>query len=318
MGRPSASRTRCEPAVTHAERFDLAQSRVLQLLRGGLCDEFARADPHIRRVVLYGSHASGRSGPGSDVDIAVFVEPPPGVVWGSRDLRAERERLRPLCNAAAAAALGPRVRVDLSVRTLDQDAEARDVVGGVEHWAATTGVVLYARAPDRLPVVRRPPSQVVRDHTRMWVAYAVRTLQYAEAARARVRGRDSADVRTAVILAVRRACLAVCAYRQVADNGAGGWPTPKRAPLSATVARMASAAPALAAELTSMLTVTSPSPEVGRRVIARVIAYLSASDAALAAALALSPLDGAPPEGASAGAAPLPEGERPIPHWPAR
>ena len=236
----------------------------------------------LRRLVLYGSRATGRARPDSDVDLIAFVEPP-GALWNCSGRRAEEKRLRRAAGAAVAAAFGPTTRLDLVVRTLDEDAEAREVVGGVEHWAATTGLVLYEEAPNRPPVPQRQRADVVRDHTRSWLQFAARTLAHAEAraTRGAAGGTAAAEaLRFDIALAVRRACLAVCASFQLWDASASD----RRAPLDALVGLFASAAPALAAEVHALLAAAPPSIEVGRRVLTVITAYLVHRDPELAVA----------------------------------
>ena len=240
------------------------------------------ADSHLRRITLFGSRATGHAHVGSDVDLAAFIEPPRDSAWGTHERAAEHQRLYTRLRPAVQGAFGASAKLDLNVRTLDQAAEARDVLGTVEYLAATTGIVLYERPPERPPSLRRERREVIRDQTVAWIEYAEHAL--ATVARASTIGFPSSNpasggAQARIALAVRRACVAVCVWQQVPLLH-------KSVPLSAAIARMASVAPALAATIATLIDGHRPSVEVARRVLREVIAYLGTRDPALAPALA--------------------------------
>lgn len=130
----------------------------------------------VRRVVMIGSRAVGTAHPESDLDLVVIVEIPISArPWLEGDIAAERTRLY------AGAGSAP-VRLDIAVRTTDHYAEAFRVVGGPEHLVATEGVVVYSRALDRPPVVRRTPDQVRFVNVSTWIKHALLAADRAAAA----------------------------------------------------------------------------------------------------------------------------------------
>ena len=86
---------------------------------------------HPERVILFGSHATGRAGPDSDVDLLVVM-----AVEGSKRQKQLEIRL---------ALHDIRVPKDIIVSTPDEFEWRREIVGTIEEPAAREGNVLYAR-----------------------------------------------------------------------------------------------------------------------------------------------------------------------------
>ena len=86
---------------------------------------------HPERVILFGSHATGRAGPDSDVDLLVVMP-----VEGSKRQKQLEIRL---------ALHDIRVPKDIIVSTPDEFEWRREIVGMIEEPAAREGNVLYAR-----------------------------------------------------------------------------------------------------------------------------------------------------------------------------
>jgi len=86
---------------------------------------------HPERVILFGSHATGRAGPDSDVDLLVVMP-----VEGSKRQKQIEIRL---------ALHDIRVPKDIIVSTPDEFEWRREIVGTIEEPAAREGNVLYAR-----------------------------------------------------------------------------------------------------------------------------------------------------------------------------
>jgi len=86
---------------------------------------------HPERVILFGSHATGRAGPDSDVDLLVVMP-----VEGSKRQKQLEIRL---------ALHDIRVPKDIIVSTPDEFEWRRKIVGTIEEPAAREGNVLYAR-----------------------------------------------------------------------------------------------------------------------------------------------------------------------------
>jgi predicted nucleotidyltransferase len=86
---------------------------------------------HPERVILFGSHATGRAGPDSDVDLLVVMP-----VEGSKRQKQLEIRL---------ALHDIRVPKDIIVSTPDEFEWRREIVGTIEEPAAREGNVLYAR-----------------------------------------------------------------------------------------------------------------------------------------------------------------------------
>jgi len=83
------------------------------------------------RVILFGSHATGRAGPDSDVDLLVVMP-----VEGSKRRKQLEIRL---------ALHDIRVPKDIIVSTPDEFEWRKGIVGTIEEPAAREGNVLYAR-----------------------------------------------------------------------------------------------------------------------------------------------------------------------------
>jgi predicted nucleotidyltransferase len=141
-------------------------------LAGYLSQRVAEAGgERVQSIFLIGSRARGTPRADSDLDLVVFVELPADVPpWGPAETMAERRRLHP--------ALGsPPVPTELWVRTTDRFAEARTVIGGVEHSVETEGVRLFWRPLAREPIVRRTPGQVRRELAAAWLEHAQTALE---------------------------------------------------------------------------------------------------------------------------------------------
>ncbi|HET6762249.1 MAG TPA: nucleotidyltransferase domain-containing protein [Longimicrobiaceae bacterium] len=177
----------------------------------------------MQRVVMIGSRARGTPRPDSDLDLVVLVEPPAGSPsWGPAETVAERKRIQQQVPA-------PPVLADLWVRTTDQYAEARHVIGGVEILVDTEGLDLYSRPPERAPVVRRTPDQVRRELVSAWVDHALAALEGTvaiEANRAPVRpvqGQPKTAAKAARIC-VERATTALLVLHQIGAGKGGDLP----------------------------------------------------------------------------------------------
>jgi len=125
----------------------------------------------VRQVIMIGSRAKGTARPDSDLDLVVIVErPAEEKPWGGDEFTRAAESLRH--------ALGPQnARLDISVRTIDRYAEARDVPGGAEYPAAHGGYVLFEAPPTRAPVVRTAPENVRREFVSSWVHHALLAIE---------------------------------------------------------------------------------------------------------------------------------------------
>lgn len=125
----------------------------------------------VRQVIMIGSRAKGTAHAGSDLDLVVLVERPAAEKrWGGDEFtRAAKSLL---------SALGPqKVRVDLSVRTVDRYAEAKDVPGGAEYPAAHGGYILFDAPLTRAPVARTSSENVRREFVSSWVHHALLALE---------------------------------------------------------------------------------------------------------------------------------------------
>ena len=85
-----------------------------------------------QRVILFGSHASGRAGPDSDVDLLVVMQPK-----GTKAAQ-ELEILKALRRF--------RMPKDVVVTTPEDFAWRRKVTGTIERPAAREGRILYERS----------------------------------------------------------------------------------------------------------------------------------------------------------------------------
>lgn len=90
------------------------------------------AQCHPERVILFGSHASGRGGQGSDVDLLVIVA-------GSGSKRQQAVALHRVLR-------GLGIPKDIIVVRPEEFARYRDVVGTIIYPAAHGGRVLYEHA----------------------------------------------------------------------------------------------------------------------------------------------------------------------------
>ncbi|MFQ5741028.1 MAG: nucleotidyltransferase domain-containing protein [Acidobacteriota bacterium] len=86
---------------------------------------------HPERVILFGSHARGKGGPDSDVDLLVVMP-----VQGSKRQKAVE---------IGVALRDIRVPKDIIVTTPEEFEWRKEVVGTIERPAAREGEVLYAR-----------------------------------------------------------------------------------------------------------------------------------------------------------------------------
>jgi predicted nucleotidyltransferase len=123
---------------------------------------------HIQRIICFGSRIQGNAHSESDIDILAVVEPATEG-WGPAENIAERKRLESRIGSLP-------VRLDLWVRTVDQYEEARGVIGGHEHAAATTGVVIWSRPARRAAIPRRSPDDIRYRNVCDWVELARRLL----------------------------------------------------------------------------------------------------------------------------------------------
>jgi predicted nucleotidyltransferase len=113
-------------------------------LRKGLVEVVRRGVPDIDAIYLFGSVATGRTRPGSDVDVALLLSP--GRTLSPGGLLATMAELESLTHRT----------VDLSVlNTQTQLVHAKEVV--------TTGVCLFARSEDR---IRAFEMQVLSEYAR--------------------------------------------------------------------------------------------------------------------------------------------------------
>ena len=86
---------------------------------------------HPRRILLFGSYASGMSTPESDVDILVVVQEPPE--------RQEANRFSSDLQARFS------LRLQLLFMGEEEFEETRDVIGGIAYPAYHSGKVLYGQ-----------------------------------------------------------------------------------------------------------------------------------------------------------------------------
>lgn len=86
---------------------------------------------HPERIILFGSHARGKGGADSDVDLLVVLP-----IEGSK-----REKQLEVRSALGGGALP----VDVVVTRPEEFAWRKDVVGTIEYPAAREGQVLYAK-----------------------------------------------------------------------------------------------------------------------------------------------------------------------------
>lgn len=114
--------------------------------------------------------SADRGAPSADLDVLVVVEPV-AQRWSPAHNVAERNRL-----VGAIGRVG--APIDLYVRTVDQVAEARATIGGVE-YAAVRGRALWQRPPRRRAIARRSPRQERADVVQDWMERACRLLGYA-------------------------------------------------------------------------------------------------------------------------------------------
>jgi predicted nucleotidyltransferase len=113
-------------------------------LRKGLVEVVRRGVPDIDAIYLFGSVATGRTRPGSDVDVALLLSP--GRTLSPGGLLATMAELESLTHRT----------VDLSVlNTRTQLVHAKEVV--------TTGVCLFARSEGR---IRAFEMQVLSEYAR--------------------------------------------------------------------------------------------------------------------------------------------------------
>lgn len=130
---------------------------------------FCRSE--LQSVILFGSRAHGFVRADSDLDVLVLVEAPPQT-WTVGNNLALRQSLDHGFRALE-------IRTDCWVRTMDQFSVARHVVGGVEHWAHSGGVVLYERAMQRTPHSVRTPHEIKLINVMDWIRGARRQLAHA-------------------------------------------------------------------------------------------------------------------------------------------
>lgn len=133
-GRPPArSSGRPRPAgsgaVTRTKR-NTARGTPWHVIEGMVRRIVKRFDPE--RIILFGSHARGTTGPGSDVDFLVVLP-----VSGSK-----REKQTEIGLALDRF----KVPVDVIVTTPEEFAWRKEIPGTIERPAAREGKVLYARA----------------------------------------------------------------------------------------------------------------------------------------------------------------------------
>jgi predicted nucleotidyltransferase len=126
-------------------------------------------DGRARLVSLIGSRATGRAMADSDFDLVMVVERRRGMpAWGGAAALAEGTRLK----KALGDAFG---NVDVSVRSGEQFAEARNVFGGVEWLIGHEGLELYSRPFEHPPTAAVSPDAVRHALVRAWVEAAARS-----------------------------------------------------------------------------------------------------------------------------------------------
>jgi len=124
----------------------------------------------VRRVLMIGSRARGTARSDSDTDLVVMVELPANAPpWRSPECSIERDRIRGQLPTTAS-------KLELTVRTSDQFAEAQDVVGSMEWLAVVEGVEVYRRPLLRKPTVRRSATQVRHEYAAGWLTHALHAL----------------------------------------------------------------------------------------------------------------------------------------------
>jgi hypothetical protein len=226
----------------------------------------AASTGRVCRVVMIGSRAVGTARPDSDLDLVVVIEPPGGADrWGDRARSAERLRLHQMAASAPLPA-------DIGVRTADQYQEAHGVVGGPEHLAATHGIPVYSRAPERAPVVRRTPDQVRYDNASIWIRHALVAVDHAVGAEnmsvlAAAGPKVKRDPRALAQAAVERALNAILVLRRVHVD--------KHIGIGGMLARIAEVEPGTASALRHLLVNGHHSAQtahtVGRAVLQRLV-----------------------------------------------
>lgn len=218
----------------------------------------------VRRVLMIGSRARGTARPDSDTDLVVMVELPANTSpWKSRECSVERDRIRGKLPTSAA-------KLELTVRTSDQFAEARDVVGSMEWLAATEGVEVYRRPLLRKPIIRRSATQVRHEYAAGWLAHGLHALGAAiafETSAIIKAGRAPLGAQHAASAAVMRGITALLVHN-------GVWAS-KHDGMDGILRRLAEADPISAAEIQARLCSPSVSARAAHAVLVNVVQVLA-------------------------------------------
>jgi predicted nucleotidyltransferase len=106
---------------------ELSKGREIRQMVRRIVDQF-----HPEKVILFGSHARGEEGPGSDVDLLIVMP----LSGSKREKQVEiRMALQAIC-----------VPKDIVVTTPEEFRWRQEIPGTIERPAAREGRVLYARS----------------------------------------------------------------------------------------------------------------------------------------------------------------------------
>jgi predicted nucleotidyltransferase len=180
----------------------------------------AAGEGRVRRVLVIGSRASGGARPDSDLDLVVVVETPLGDgPWSMQRMAAERNRIIRKVGR-------PPMPTDLWLLSSDHYEEGRTVLGGVEYFAETEGVVVYTEPLQRDPVVRRTPDTVLRQNVRAWLGDALDRLEQAiqastgSLASGRAEG-PAGRVASYASRVIEKSVMALCVLHRIAASTKG-------------------------------------------------------------------------------------------------
>jgi predicted nucleotidyltransferase len=104
------------------EQLSILADRIVELVRP-------------RRVILFGSQARGTAGEGSDIDLLIIGERPPGRAWSRRREIVRVRRALPLVGQP----------IDILVYTPEEVEKWRHTTNHVVSYALREGTVLYER-----------------------------------------------------------------------------------------------------------------------------------------------------------------------------
>lgn len=215
----------------------------------------------IVQVVLIGSRAKGAARQDSDLDLVAVVEPPPlDPPWGNDRIAVAKRYLQhrsPL----------PAVWTDLSVRTIDQMADAGDVFGTVEWMVGRDGVIIHSLAPSRAPRMPRAREEIIAETTAGWLSDSVHKI-HAALKRPSARPANSDYARSYEWRAIQHAVLAAFVLHQVPISTKDDpWPDVLR--------RLCGLLPSQAARIVAGSTARAPTTQDAIEVVRTMMAVLS-------------------------------------------